>query len=164
MLNLNNWRFDSVRFDWNVNILLLSTASLRLRHGLSPCICLGLGYLFNGISTPCGMFNAKSWFIITITINIFNVPLQSFFFFELYFLSIIIIYLPAVKWYQVFLFNTNNLHNYMISRISVQHYILKRIYLTHRWVWFGLVLCHINHCRLFNAKFYLYIYIKYTWF
>ena len=27
-----------------------------------------------------------------------------------------------------------------------------------------LVLWHINHCRLFNAKFSLYIYIKYTWF
>ena len=28
-------------------------------------------------------------------------------------------------------------------------------------VWFGLVLLHINHCRLFNAKSSLYIYIKY---
>ena len=31
-------------------------------------------------------------------------------------------------------------------------------------VWFGLVLWHINHCRLFNAKSSLYIYIKYIWF
>ena len=31
-------------------------------------------------------------------------------------------------------------------------------------VWFGLVLWHINHCRLFNAKYSLYIYIKYIWF
>ena len=31
-------------------------------------------------------------------------------------------------------------------------------------IWFGLVLWHINHCRLFNAKSYLYIYIKYLWF
>ena len=29
---------------------------------------------------------------------------------------------------------------------------------------FGLVLWHINHCRLFNAKSSLYIYIKYIWF
>ena len=29
---------------------------------------------------------------------------------------------------------------------------------------FGWVLCHINHCRLFNAKSSLYIYIKYIWF
>ena len=29
-------------------------------------------------------------------------------------------------------------------------------------IWFGLVLRHINHCCLFNAKFSLYIYIKYT--
>ena len=28
-------------------------------------------------------------------------------------------------------------------------------------VWFGLVLWHINHCRLFNAKSSLYMYIKY---
>ena len=28
----------------------------------------------------------------------------------------------------------------------------------------GLVLWHINHCRLFNAKSSLYIYIKYIWF
>ena len=28
-------------------------------------------------------------------------------------------------------------------------------------IWFGWVLWHINHCRLFNAKFFLYIYIKY---
>ena len=28
-------------------------------------------------------------------------------------------------------------------------------------VWFGLVLWHINHSRLFNAKSSLYIYIKY---
>ena len=27
--------------------------------------------------------------------------------------------------------------------------------------WFGWVLWHINHCRLFNAKFSFYIYIKY---
>ena len=31
-------------------------------------------------------------------------------------------------------------------------------------VWFGLVLWHIKHFRLFNAKFSLYIYIKYMWF
>ena len=30
--------------------------------------------------------------------------------------------------------------------------------------WFGWVLWHINHCRLFNAKSSLYIYIKYIWF
>ena len=28
-------------------------------------------------------------------------------------------------------------------------------------IWFGLVLWHINHCRLFNVKSSLYIYIKY---
>ena len=33
-----------------------------------------------------------------------------------------------------------------------------------KMVSFGLVLWHINHCRLFNAKFSLYIYIKYILF
>ena len=28
-------------------------------------------------------------------------------------------------------------------------------------IWFGWVLCHINHCWLFNAKSYFYIYIRY---
>ena len=28
-------------------------------------------------------------------------------------------------------------------------------------IWFVLVLWHIKHCRLFNAKYSLYIYIKY---
>ena len=31
-------------------------------------------------------------------------------------------------------------------------------------VWFGLVLWHINHCWLFNAKSSLYIHIRYIWF
>ena len=30
--------------------------------------------------------------------------------------------------------------------------------------WFGLILWHINPCRLFNTKSSLYIYIKYIWF
>ena len=31
-------------------------------------------------------------------------------------------------------------------------------------IWFGWVLLHINHCRLFNAKYSFYIYIKYIGF
>ena len=31
-------------------------------------------------------------------------------------------------------------------------------------IWFGWVLCHINHCRLFNTKFSLNMYIKYKGF
>ena len=30
-------------------------------------------------------------------------------------------------------------------------------------IWVGLVLWHINRCRLFDAKSSLYIYIKYVW-
>ena len=32
------------------------------------------------------------------------------------------------------------------------------------YVWFGWVLCYITHCRLFNTKSSLYIYIKYIGF
>ena len=31
-------------------------------------------------------------------------------------------------------------------------------------IWFSWVLWHVNPCRSFNAKSFLYIYIKYTWF
>ena len=31
-------------------------------------------------------------------------------------------------------------------------------------VWLGWVLWHINHCRLLNAKSFLYLYIRYIWF
>ena len=31
-------------------------------------------------------------------------------------------------------------------------------------IFFGCVLWHINHCRLFNAKYFLYVYIKYIGF
>ena len=31
-------------------------------------------------------------------------------------------------------------------------------------IWFGLVLWHINPCRLFNTKSFLYVYIKYIGF
>ena len=37
-------------------------------------------------------------------------------------------------------------------------------YIRIKYIWFGLVLWHINHCTLFNAKFSLYIYIKNIWF
>ena len=31
-------------------------------------------------------------------------------------------------------------------------------------IWFGSILWHIKHCLLYNAKSFLYIYIKYIWF
>ena len=31
-------------------------------------------------------------------------------------------------------------------------------------IWLGLVWNPVKHCRLFNAKFFLYLYIKYIWF
>ena len=41
---------------------------------------------------------------------------------------------------------------------------LQTIDINNSTVWLGLVLWHINHCRLFNAKSSLYIYIKYIGF
>ena len=40
------------------------------------------------------------------------------------------------------------------------------LYIYIKYIWFGLVwvLWHINHCRLFNTKSSLYIYIRYIWF
>ena len=37
-------------------------------------------------------------------------------------------------------------------------------YIYIKYIWFGLVLWHINHCRLFNVKSSFYMYIKYVWF
>ena len=37
-------------------------------------------------------------------------------------------------------------------------------YILNIMIWFGLILWHINHCRLFNARSSWYIYIKYIWF
>ena len=38
------------------------------------------------------------------------------------------------------------------------------LYIYIKYIGFGWVLWHINHCRLFNVKSSLYIYIKYIWF
>ena len=38
------------------------------------------------------------------------------------------------------------------------------LYIYIRYIWFSLVWWHINHCRLFNSKSSLYIYIRYIWF
>ena len=48
--------------------------------------------------------------------------------------------------------------------IYTHTYIYIYIYIYVSMIWLGFVLCHINHCRLFNAKSSLYIYIKYIWF
>ena len=37
------------------------------------------------------------------------------------------------------------------------------MYIKYIWFWFGLVLWHINLCRLFYIKSYFYMYIKYIW-
>ena len=47
-------------------------------------------------------------------------------------------------------------------------YLMPNLFYTHTYIyiymiftiWFGWVLSHINHCRLFNTKSFLYIYIK----
>ncbi len=54
----------------------------RKKNGQDSCQCL-----FNGKSTPCGLFNAETWFI-----------------------SKYLIIINTVLWFQIFLSNTNNLH------------------------------------------------------
>ena len=54
----------------------------------------------------------------------------------------------------------------MLANISTNKTILWRLLYTFSYshfffVYFGLVLWHINHCWLFNAKSFLYMYIKY---
>ena len=68
-------------------------------------IGFGLVYLFLGISTPCGSFNAETWLIsecliIIKSIYIFNVQLH-------FYCTFLFAYCHM---YQVFLSNTNNLH------------------------------------------------------
>ena len=75
----------------------------------------GLVYLFNGIAIFYGLFNAKIWFIfkcfiIFITTFLFSIFHCNHFLIVLFYLSIIIICLHSMIWYQVFLSNTNNLH------------------------------------------------------
>ena len=71
----------------------------------------GLFYLFNGISTPYGLFKAEIWFIykcliIIITIYIFiYVPLKLFFVFKFVYNNNLLTQLIKK---QVFLSNTNN--------------------------------------------------------
>ncbi len=52
---------------------------------------------------------------------------------------------------------------YVIS--TIEDYLMPNRFHTYTWdiymIWFGWVLWYINHCRLFNAKSSLYIYIKY---
>ena len=56
------------------------------------------------------------------------------------------------------------LHDYLCSPFSgFPSYIFSIFFLSPFLVWFGLVLWHINHCRLFDAKSSLYTYIKYIW-
>ena len=66
----------------------------------------------------------------------------------------------------VFLFSDGLIWFYGISTI-VGHLMPNPLYtyiLNIYIIWFGRLLWHINLCRLFNAKFFLYIYIKYVWF
>ena len=70
--------------------------------------------------------------------------------------SFLYIYIKYIWFGLVKFYGISPLVGYLISN-PFYTYILDMI-------WFGWVLRHINHCRLFNAKSSLYIYIKYTGF
>ena len=57
------------------------------------------------------------------------------------------------------LYDTSTIEGYLMPT-PLYTYILS----IYDLVWFGWVLWHINYCWLFNAKSFLYIYIKYIWF
>ena len=88
------------------------------------------------------LFSRCGWIVLTLFSFLFLIGFLSVFFLGLlrfYGISIIVGYLMP-----------NSLYTYILNI---------------HMIWFGSVLWHINHCRLFNAKSSLYIYIKYTsWF
>ena len=71
----------------------------------------------------------------------------------IYWMEAFVVYLSCVEFYGI-----STIQGYLMPN-PLYTYILN-IYR----IWFGRVLWHINHCRLFNAKSFLYIYIRYIWF
>ena len=53
--------------------------------------------------------------------------------------------------------------NVQQAKLSNHHWWIW-VLMNTQFFWLGRLLWHINHCRLFNAKSSLYIYIKYIWF
>ena len=81
--------------------------------------------LFNGISTPYGLFNAEIWFIskcsiIIVTFHIFRIPLQSLFLNHTFSLSAINI--VCTQFYGI-------KYSYLIQIICTQFYGIKYSYL-----------------------------------
>ena len=70
-------------------------------------------------------------------------------------------YMKQCNWGQIICIKNCYLKLELFTK--VYHYLLETILLKRKKIdcW---VLWHINHCRLFNAKSSLYIYIKYIWF
>ena len=58
-------------------------------------------------------------------------------------------------WFGWFFFGISTIEGYLMPN-PLYTYILN-VYI----IWFGWVLRYINHCRLFDAKSFVYIYIKY---
>ena len=72
--------------------------------------------------------------------------------------SSVYIYIKYIWFGLVGFYGISTIVGYLMPN-SLYTYILN-IYM----IWFGWLLWHINHCRLFNAKSSLYIYIKYILF
>ena len=119
---------------------------------------------------PCRLFDAKSsfyiyskyiWFglvwygLVLLHINpcrLFNAK-SSFYIYSKY------IWFGLVWFGLVWFYCISTLVDYLMPNLLFT-YIVNICDL----VWFGLVLLHINPCRLFNAKSSFYIYSKYIWF
>ena len=64
----------------------------------------------------------------------------------------------------VVFYSPSRLGNQPFFRTQLNSYTYDLLLMIVGLAWFDLVLWHINQCRLFNAKSFLYIYLKYTWF
>ena len=78
----------------------------------------------------------------------------------LYFFSVSLLH--SLMWLTISSLSPYNLHLVFFCILLLLLLQLKSVFQIK--FWFGMILWYINHCRLFNAKSFLYIYIKYIWF
>ena len=128
-------------------------------HILDIYEMVGLGWVgFYGISTIGRLFNAKSSLYIYIK-----------YIYDLVWFGLVLWHINHCR-----LFNSKSSLYIYIRYIwdglvwfygisTIEDYLMPNPLYTYisNMIWFGWVLRYINHCRLFNAKSSLYIYIKY---
>ena len=106
---------------WRLDIVLVNKKKRTCQ--LVDSVFPGLVYLFNGISTPHGLFKIEIWFIhkclnTIITIYIFNVPLHTFFTPHFYFSNDSMFVSSIPIYYKKCVFN------YIVSQYDCIQYII----------------------------------------